>query len=57
MYMVFNGLFGQVQVRGNLFISKPARNHGEEFLLAARKPRCRSADTRSESPHAGNNFE
>jgi len=57
MYMVFNGLFGQVQVRSDLFIGKPARNHREEFLLAAREPRCRSTDARSESSHARNNFE
>ncbi len=47
MYMVFNGLFRQIQVRGNLFISKPARNHREEFLLAAREPRCRPTNARS----------
>ena len=57
MYMVFDGLFGQVQVRGDLFIGKPARDHGEEFLLAAREPRCRSTNPRSESSHACNNFE
>ena len=57
MYMVFNGLFRQVQVRGNLFIGKPPRNHREEFLLAAGKPRCRSTDAGSESSQARNNFE
>ncbi len=57
MYMVLNSLFRQIQVRGDLFIGKPARNHREEFLLAAREPRRRSPDARSESSHARNNFE
>ena len=57
MYMVFDGLFRQVQVRGDLFIGKPARNHREEFLLTAREPRRRSTDARSESSHTRNNFE
>ncbi len=57
MYVVFNGLFRQVQVRSDLFIGKPARNHREEFLLAAREPRCRSTDARSKSPYACDNLE
>jgi len=57
MYMVFNGLLRQVQVRGDLFIGKAARNHREEFLLTAREPGRRSPDARTESSHARNNFE
>ena len=56
MYMVFDGLLDNSSARRSL-IGKPARDHGEEFLLAAREPRCRSTNPRSESSHACNNFE